>query len=103
VSKSEHVHVDAVAALSREVFRHEMAAVDLQHDPQAEYVLSGADGEFMLDTATDGPAGPRIGPTEPSGAGRPTIRLEPGRSYCFGIRSPAGEERRGTFTTLDER
>jgi hypothetical protein len=65
--------------------------------PAAVYQILAADGVFVLDTASAQPA------ANPGSAGAEANQgpmvLEPEATYCYAIRSPAGAERKGTFTT----
>jgi hypothetical protein len=66
-------------------------------DPARQYRVAGTQGRFVLDTTSDKPV-------VSSAGAEPPAALEPGTTYCFAIRSAAGEVnstllRKGTFTT----
>ncbi len=68
-----------------------------QEGPSHQYRVAGTQGRFVLDTASDRPLPGGSKPLQP-------VALEPGTTYCFAIRAPAGEVnstmlRKGTFTT----
>jgi hypothetical protein len=65
------------------------------------YQVLSSDNVFVLDTAVERPI---AGGEQAGGAptGTPIVGLDAGMSYCFAIKSPTGEERRGTFTTSVE-
>jgi hypothetical protein len=77
----------------------EVAILSEVFEPEAEYLVSSATGEFVLNTAAERPVAPKSGAAHAPGKPLPIFWHAPGTTYCFGIRSPAGEERRGTFTT----
>jgi hypothetical protein len=83
--------------------RWEVAISSELLETEARYELAGRDGEFVLNTASEQPVALPAGAAAAARAPLPPIELEPDASYCFVIRSPAGEERRGTFATAAER
>jgi hypothetical protein len=69
-------------------------------EPLVQYVPMQSGKAFVLNTAVDRPVTSVSRPTGTPTKLPPAVRLDSGKSYCFAIKSPGGEQRRGTFSTL---
>ena len=69
-------------------------------EPLVHYVPMRSGKAFVLNTAVDWPMTAVSDPTGKPLSVPQAFRLDSGVSYCFAIKSPGGDQRRGSFTTL---